>query len=79
VKAGLSCRSRDLHQEAFSRILNWANENLTREEVNKLFLATDNEGRGVFHVDAWIYYQEAFPRILNCAKENLTREEVNSF
>jgi hypothetical protein len=31
---------------------NWIKENLTREEVNKMFLATDNEGRTVFLVAA---------------------------
>jgi hypothetical protein len=42
-----------------------------------LLLATDNEGRTVFHVAAGISDLGVFPRILNCAKEILTRQEVN--
>ena len=42
-----------------------------------MFVATDNEGRTVFHVAAGYYKIEMFQEILNCAKENLTREEVN--
>jgi hypothetical protein len=29
--------------------MNWAKENLTKEEVNKLLLATDNAGRTAIH------------------------------
>jgi hypothetical protein len=47
--------------EVIQGIMNWAKENLTIEEANKLFLATDNEERTVFHVGAGIYKQEAFP------------------
>jgi hypothetical protein len=32
-----------------------AKENLTTEELNKLFLATDNEGMTVFHKAAQIH------------------------
>jgi predicted RNA-binding protein (virulence factor B family) len=52
-------------------------ENLTREEVNKLFLATDYNGRMVFHMAADLCELEVFQRIFNRAKNNLTREEVN--
>ena len=39
-------------QEPFQVIFNWVNLNLTTEEVNKLLLDTDNEGRTFFHVAA---------------------------
>ena len=38
--------------EVFQRLLYWAKENLTREEVYKLLLATVNEGKTVLHVAA---------------------------
>jgi endo-1,4-beta-D-glucanase Y len=31
-------------------ILNWAKENLTKEDVKELLLAKDNEGRTVFNL-----------------------------
>jgi hypothetical protein len=34
----------------FQGMLNWAKENLTKEEVKKILLATANAGRTVFHV-----------------------------
>ena len=37
-------------------------------------MATDNDGRTVFHVAAGSYKIEMFQEILNCAKEDLTRE-----
>jgi hypothetical protein len=52
-------------------------KNLTTEEVNKLFLATYNEGRKVFHVAALSKELELFQGMFNLAKENLTTEEVN--
>ena len=63
--------------EMFHEILNWAKGNVTREEVNKLLLAKDNEGRSVFHVAAGSFVVEMFHEILNWAKGNLTSEEVN--
>jgi hypothetical protein len=42
-----------------------------------LFLATDNEGRTVFHDVAQFGELEVFQGIFNLAKENLTTEEVN--
>ena len=54
-----------------------AKKNLTTEEVNKILLATDNEGRTVFHVAADWSEPEEFQEILNLANPNLTREEVN--
>jgi hypothetical protein len=41
-----------------------------------LFLATDNEGRMVFHVAAVFSNIEVFQLILNMAKKNRTKEEV---
>jgi hypothetical protein len=38
--------------EVLEEIFYWGEENLTREEVRKLFLATDHEGRPAFHVAA---------------------------
>jgi len=52
-------------------------ENLTTEEVNKMLLATDNEGRTVFHLAAELSKPEKFQGILNVVNENLTTEEVN--
>jgi hypothetical protein len=42
-----------------------------------LFLATDNEGRTVFHEAAAVWNIEIFQRLFNLAKENLTTGEVN--
>ena len=36
--------------ELFRGILNLAKENVTTQEINKLFLTTDNEGRTNIHV-----------------------------
>jgi hypothetical protein len=47
--------------------------------VNKLFLATDNKGRTVFHVAVTSWKLEVFQGIFNLAKENQTTEEVNKF
>jgi hypothetical protein len=56
--------------------LNWAKKNLTKEEVNKLLLITDNAGRMVLHVAAEMGIVGGLQEILNWAKENLTKEEV---
>jgi len=40
-----------------------------KKEVNKLFLATDNEGRLVFHVAAVFHNLEDLQRILKWAKK----------
>ena len=55
--------------EVFQGILNWTKENLTREEVNKLLLATDNVGRTVFHVAARYYKLEVIQGIVNWTKK----------
>jgi ankyrin repeat protein len=54
-----------------------AKEDLTKEEINKLLIAQDNDGRTVFHEAVMYDKKEVFPGILNLAKENLTKEEVN--
>jgi len=54
-----------------------AKENLTTEDVNKLFLATDKKVRTVFHVAAQSRKVELLQGIFNFAKENLTTVEVN--
>jgi endo-1,4-beta-D-glucanase Y len=62
--------------EIFQEILNWAKENLTREEVNKLFLPQImREGRSFIweHVST----NASFSWNIQLCKENLTREEVN--
>jgi hypothetical protein len=46
----------------------WAKENLTTEEVNKLILVTDHEGRTVFHVAAESWKLELIRGIFNWAK-----------
>jgi aminoglycoside N3'-acetyltransferase len=56
-----------------------AKENLTTKEVNKLLLATDNEGRTVFHLAADFYKLEVFQGILDWAKDNLTTEEIKNY
>ena len=49
--------------EIFQGILNWAKGNLTREEVNKLLLATDNERSRVFHFEAEFWKLELLQEI----------------
>jgi Ca2+-binding EF-hand superfamily protein len=63
----------------FEGILILDKENQTKEDVNKLLSATDNDGRTVFHVAAEFSEVELFQRILNFAKGNLTKEEINKF
>jgi ankyrin repeat protein len=47
------------------------------EELNKLFLATDNEGITVFNLAILFNSIELFHGTLNFVKENLTTEELN--
>jgi endo-1,4-beta-D-glucanase Y len=54
--------------ELFQRILNFVKENLTTEELNKLLLATDNEGGTLFHVAIKFNSIEHFQGILNLVK-----------
>jgi hypothetical protein len=53
--------------DGFHGILNLVKLNLTKEEVNKLLLATYNAGWTVFHVAAERYIVDLFHRILNWA------------
>jgi ankyrin repeat protein len=55
----------------------WAEENLTKQEVNKFLLATDNDGITVFHIAAQNDNLDLFQGILIWAEEYLTKEEVN--
>ena len=56
-------------QEVLQEILNWAKENLTTEEINKLLLATGSKGRTVFHASAMGYNQEILQEILEGSKK----------
>jgi hypothetical protein len=60
-------------------IFNWAQGYLTREEVYKLLLTTDNDGRIFFHMAARFRELEVFERIFNWVKKNITREEVKNY
>ena len=62
--------------EVFQGICNWAAEDLTREEANKLLFAIDNNGRSVFRMTEKFCETELFQGICNWAAENLTREET---
>jgi hypothetical protein len=55
------------HLKLFHGIFNWAKGNLVTEKVNKL-LATENEGRMVYHVAAEFCELDVFKEILNWAK-----------
>jgi hypothetical protein len=54
-------------------MFNLAKENLTTEEVNKLFLATDNERRTVFLETAELSELEVFQGIFYLAKKSNNR------
>jgi len=54
--------------EVFQGIFNWAEENVTTEEVNKLLLATGNKGSTVFHVAGISRKLEVLQGIFNWAK-----------
>jgi hypothetical protein len=54
--------------ELFQGLLIWAKKNLKKDELNKLLLATSNEGGTVSHTAAVVSKLEGFWRILNLAK-----------
>jgi hypothetical protein len=54
-----------------------AKKNLTREEENKLFLATDNEGRTVFNLAVLVCKLEVFRGLFNWSINYLTTKELN--
>jgi hypothetical protein len=56
----------------------WANKNLTTEEINiKILLGTDNEGRTTCHVAAYSGNSGKLQILWEWANENLTTEEIN--
>ena len=66
--------TRFFHIEKFQGILNWVEDILTREEVIKLFFATENVARTGFHVATRSFHIEKFHGILNWVVDILTRE-----
>jgi hypothetical protein len=47
----------------------WAEENLTKQEVHKFLLATDNDGITVFHIAAQNDNLDLFQGIMNWAEK----------
>ena len=65
--------------EAFQKLWFYAKDNLTTDEINnKLLLATDIEGKTVWHWAARWGYTEALQKLWEYAKENLTKDEINN-
>jgi hypothetical protein len=62
----------DLLQE----ILDWAEENLTTEEINIFLLATDLEKMTAWHVAARRGKPELLQKIWGLAEEKLTAKEI---
>ena len=61
------------------RIWEWAEKNLTTEEIiNKLLLATGKEGRTVFLVAAYEGYLDMMVKVWEWAEEKLTTEGINN-
>jgi len=61
------------------KVWEWANENLTREEINnKLLLSTDNERMAAWHWAARWGKLDVLQKVWEWANENLTRQEVNN-
>ena len=56
-------------------IFKWAQENLTKEELNKLLLATDHERMIAWHVVAMQGKLEIFQKIWNLFEQDLPVEE----
>jgi uncharacterized protein YeeX (DUF496 family) len=57
----------------------WANEKLTTEEINnKILLATDDQGRTVFHAAAECGRLEVLRKLWEWAKKKLTAEMINN-
>jgi hypothetical protein len=54
--------------ELLQGLLIWAKKNLTKDELNKLLLATSNKGGTVSHTAPVVSKVEGFQRILNLAK-----------
>ena len=54
--------------EILQKMWDWAKENLTTAEINKLLSATDEKGRTAFHVAAEFCNLEILQKILDLAK-----------
>jgi ankyrin repeat protein len=72
-----------LHHAAFigdvqilERVWKWANEQLTPEELNKLFLAQDYNRRTVWHLAVDMGEVEVLDKLWEWAKEVLNRDEL---
>jgi endo-1,4-beta-D-glucanase Y len=64
--------------QVLEKLWKCANENITREEINKLLLATDNMGKTAWHAAAENGGLDVLQKIWEWAKENLTCEEMNN-
>jgi len=64
--------------EILQKLWEWAKEELTTEEINKLLLATDKKGSTVWHVAAKKGTPEILQKVREWAKEKLTTEEINN-
>jgi len=63
--------------EILQVVWEWVNEKLTTEDIsNSLLLATDNEGRTVFHLAADRDELEISEKVLEWANEKLPIEET---
>ena len=73
------CAARWGNSEILIKVLEWAKQNLTKEEINnKLLLGTDEDGITAWHYAAWRGNSEILQKLWVWAKENLTREEINN-
>ena len=65
--------------DVLQKVWEWANENLTREEINnKFLLSTGNEGKIAWHWAAGKGNLDVLKKIWEWANENLTREEIHN-
>jgi hypothetical protein len=63
--------------ETFQNVWQCAKEKLTKEELSKLLLVTDNQGLTAWHLTAYRGTLETLQKVWQCAKEKLTAEELN--
>jgi hypothetical protein len=54
-----------------------AKEKITREELNKLLLGTDKNGRTAWHMAVNCGKIEMLQKVWECPQEKLTTEELN--
>ena len=65
--------------EELLQIWKWADEKLSKEEINNnLLLGTDNKGKTVFHLASGKGNLEVLHKFWELAKMKLTTEEVNN-